>query len=711
MEAGYLNPHWYRVAELHPRLKPHVKVRRQVVRGQRWHVLHEPVEGRHFRLNPGAYAFVGLCDGRLSVGEIWDHLVEVMGEAAPSQTEAIAILSRLSEGGVLQAEAVPDVDLLFERQAERRERQRWSQLNPFFFRAALFDPRSYLGPLERALRPLLGWTALWGWLALMGLALTLFFLNGTSLAEHARTSAQSPLFLLTTWAVYPVIKLLHELGHALVIRRFGGDTRMVGVSLFLLMPVPWVDARDVSSFSSRGQRFLVSAAGIMVELALAALALLVWLAAEPGLVRDAAMAVMLVAAVSTLLFNGNPLLRYDGYFMLCDAIDLPNLGPRSAQYWLYLAERYVLRQTIAAPAVAPGERKWLVLYGPASFAYRVFILVSLVYWAAGVTFTFALAAGLLLWWSMFIQPGRQLLPQLLRRARTPAQRRRARRAMLAGGVALALLVFVLPVPHRVVADAVVWLPDQARVRPGEGGFVETVLAANGARVQPGQPLLQLRDETRMAERDQIAARLTQAQGLLYAHLGRDHEETARRIEEVRGLEAELADRESRIERLTVRAAVAGRLVLPWPEDLPGRYVGRGEEVGYILPDGDARVRAVVDQADIGQTLARLRGVEVWLADGRRWVEGRWTGEQPAATRRLPSPALGELGGGRIPLDPVASDGVTARAPHFLIDLSLPGVALPRVGARAQARFDLGYESLAWQFGRRLKQSFLGRVGG
>ncbi|MFZ5483093.1 MAG: biotin/lipoyl-binding protein [Pseudomonadota bacterium] len=710
MEAGYLNPHWYRVAELHPRLKPHVQVRRQVVRGQRWHVLHEPVEGRHFRLNPGAYAFVGLCDGRLSVREIWDHLVETMGEAAPSQTEAIGILTRLSEGGVLQAEAIPDVDLLFERQAERRERQRWSQLNPFFFRAALFDPRPYLGPIERVFRPLMRGPALLAWLALMGLALTLVLLNGAALAEHARSAAKSPLFLLTTWAVYPFIKLIHELGHALVIRRFGGDTRMVGVSLFLLMPVPWVDARDVSGFSSRGQRFLVSAAGIMVELALAALALLVWLAAEPGLVRDAALAVMLVAAVSTVLFNGNPLLRYDGYFMLCDAIDLPNLGPRSAQYWLYLAERHVLRQTLAAPATAPGERKWLLLYGPLSFAYRVFILVTLVYWAAGVSFTFALAAGLLLWWSMFIQPGRALLLQFLRRARAPGQRRQARRAAVAGLVLVGLLVFALPLPHRVVADAMVWLPDQARVRPGVDGFVETVLVADGARVEPGQPLIQLHDPQRLAEREQKAARLTQVQGRLYANLGRDHELTARLVEEIRALEADLADHDARIDRLIVRAEIAGRLVLPWPADLPGRHVARGEEVAYILPDGDARVRAVVDQADIGQTLARLRGVEVWLADGRRWVDARWSGEQPAATQRLPSPALGELGGGRIPLDPVAGDGVTARAPHFLIDLSLPGVALPRVGARAQARFDLGYEPLAWQLGRRLKQSFLGRVG-
>ena len=121
----------------------------------------------------------------------------------------------------------------------------------------------------------------------------------------------------------------------------------------------------------------VAAAGMAVELFVAALALFLWLNVESGRVSAIAYNVMLIGGVSTLLFNGNPLLRYDGYYVLADWIEIPNLAQRSTRYLGYLLQHYILGVDDAvSPVTAPGERAWFICYGIASFCYRLFILAG-----------------------------------------------------------------------------------------------------------------------------------------------------------------------------------------------------------------------------------------------------------------------------------------------------------------------------------------------
>ena len=184
--------------------------------------------------------------------------------------------------------------------------------------------------------------------------------------------------LLLLALVFPLIKALHELGHATATRAGGGEVHDMGVMLLVLMPVPYVDASAASVLRSRWKRALVGAAGMLVELFVAALAFYVWRAAEPGLVRALCFNVMLVAGVSTLVFNGNPLLRYDAYYVLADLIEMPNLAQRATRYWGYLAERWLLRNRDALdPAETAGERAWFVGYGFTSTLYRLFVTVAI----------------------------------------------------------------------------------------------------------------------------------------------------------------------------------------------------------------------------------------------------------------------------------------------------------------------------------------------
>ena len=706
MEASIFHPYWYRVADLHPRLRGHVTVRRQVVRDETWHVLSDPADGRSFRLDPVAYRFVGLCDGQRSVRQVWEHLSEAMGDHAPSQAEVVDILARLSDGGLLQTEVLPDVDAMFENRSVRKAKQRWSQINPLFFRVDLIDPTRYLRVFEPWLPFLFSRGALLLWLAVVLTTGVLAAMNAGALAVQAAERLASPMFLLMTWTTYAVVKTLHELSHALAIRRWGGQVRKVGVTLAMLLPIPWVDASASAGFRFPHQRLVVSAAGIMAELFLSALAMLLWLSVEHGWVSDVAMAVMLIGSVSTLLFNGNPLMRYDGYFILVDALDLPNLAQRSTSQWTYLIKRYLLGRPESRPIPARGERIWLLCYGPASLIYRFVILTAIVVWLSGISAVLASVVGAAMAWTFFVLPGAHLLRGLLGEGDGPREARRSRRIAMVAALALAALIFAVPLPLRIVADGLVWLPDNARVRPETDGFVVRLLAEDGAAVAPGQPLLELRDEELLSERDRLSAQLAKLQSEQYGMLMREPTRARNLVEEVESLQAAIALNATRIENLTIRAGTAGRLVILRQDDLPGRFIPRGADVGFILADTAPRLRAILPQQDVDLVRERMRGAEAWLSESASVHPLRGGRNTPAATTRLPSRALGDRGGGAVPTESKDADGLTAHDPVFLVDFDVPDLRLARVGARAQVRFDLGYEPLVERIWRRLRQTFL-----
>lgn len=707
MADDLFSPHWYRIAELHPKLRAHVRAQRQNMRGQPWYLLSDPSEGRHFRLNASAYRFVGLCDGQRSVQAIWDILTESLGDAAPTQGEVVSLLGRLADAGMLQTEVSPDVEAMFDGQAKRTKQQTVGQLNPLFMRVNLFDPT----PLLRRLQPSLGWLftrrGLVLWLLAVLSAAIAAVPQWSQLSAEAQAIGQSPRMLLFIWLIYPLIKLAHELAHALAVRRWGGEVANMGLTLMLLTPVPWVDATASTAFPLRRQRFVVSAAGIMVELFLAALAFAVWRASQPGTLHDLMLVVMLIGGVSTLLFNGNPLLRYDGYYMLSDALGIPNLGPRSTAWWAWLGKRHLLRLPAEAPVTGRGELPWLALYAPASFLYRVFVSLLVLYWVLDISRVLFAIVLLLMGWGLVLKPLRTMLRGIWHAQGNLAQRRRARRVGLGGMVAALLLVAALPLPHWTVAEGVVWLPEQAHVRAGTQGFVLRVHAQDGSRVEAGQLLMSLDDPNLLAEHEQLLGKWEALRAKQLNVLEESVGDARILAEEMASLEEQLRRNTELIEQLQLRAGIGGTLVLPRPQDLPGRFAQRGDDLGYILPADEIRVRAVVPQQDAELVRQSARAAQVWLRETPTGLPARLDMRQlAAASGRLPSIALGERGGGSVPVKADDPEGLTPMEPVFLLDLQLPGQPLARVGGHATVRIDLGLEPLLMQAWLRLRQVFL-----
>jgi putative peptide zinc metalloprotease protein len=307
------------------------------------------------------------------------------------------------------------------------------------------------------------------WLAIAAGGAVLAALHWGSLTADVVDQALAPSNIVLMLLIYPVLKGLHELGHGWAAKRWGGEVHEIGVMLLVLFPVPYVDASDAAGPASKWQRAVVGAAGMMVELLIAAVAVAVWVTVEPGLVRAVAFSVMLIAGVSTLLFNGNPLLRYDGYYVLADLLEIPNLGPRSNQYLGYLTKRWLLGVKDAkSPVTARGERFRFVLYGIVSIAYRLAITLVIALYLSTKAFLLGVLLALVAIGTAVVWPLLRGLRYLLTSPDLRQTRGRAIGMMTLLGLFVAGSAFAVPAPYATIVEASSGCPRTGSSGPAPG---------------------------------------------------------------------------------------------------------------------------------------------------------------------------------------------------------------------------------------------------
>jgi putative peptide zinc metalloprotease protein len=708
------SPHWYRVARLKPRLRAHVEWHRHRYRGQPWWVLLDRSSGRVHRMSPAAWSLCGLMDGERSVQQIWDAATTRLGDEAPTQDETIRVLARLHAADVLQCDVPPDGVDLFQR-LEKAERARWKQRlsSPLSLRIPLFDPDRWLDRALPAVRRLFGPAGLALWLLVVASGALLAAVHGGEIAREAATLGFAPHNLLVLSLAYPLVKALHEAGHAFATKVWGGEVHEAGLMLLVLMPVPYVDASASAAFRERRRRVAVGAAGIAVELFLAALALFVWLAVEPGAVRMVALDVMLIGGVSTLLFNGNPLLRFDGYYVFSDLIDVPNLGPRGTRQVAHLAQRHLLGLDDAeSPATAPGEAPWLVAHALLSFVYRSVVMCGIALFVAERFFF--VGVGLALWVvvGQVLVPAARVAAFLWSSPRVERRRGRARLVGVLGLAAAGLLLFVLPVPLRTRAEGVIWPPERSQVRARTDGFVRRVLAVPGARVALGDPLFESEDPFLDANVKLLEGRLRELRARWEAADRADRVQAEIAREEMATVEADLARARERAAEAVVRSPADGSFVVSDPESLIDRFVKQGDLLGWVTDLSEPSARVVVSQAEVALVRSQTRDVAVRLTERPGEIlAARIEREVPSGSNRLPSPALGSQGGGPFAVDPADEEGTSALERVFEFELALPAdAAVAHVGGRVHVRFHHGAEPVALRWGRDLRRLFLRRFG-
>jgi len=708
-----LSPHWYKVARLCPALRRHVRVHRQPFGRRVRYLLQDRVTGKHHHFSEEAWELIRRLDGRRSVDEIWRDLGADLGDRLPSQGETLRLVAQLLRADLIHCDDKRLAESIEDRRWRARAKRRllkWA--SPLSIRIPLLDPDRFLERTRRWIDPLFSRGGLLAWAALvmagMLLAAVKLPVLGASLSDRLLSAENLLLMAL----LYPLVKLVHELGHAYAVKRWDGEVHELGVMLLVFLPIPYVDASAAHAFSARRQRILVAATGVMVELALAALAMLVWAVADPGLLRSLAFQVIVIAGLSSLVFNGNPLMRYDAYYVLAELMNEPALARKSAQGFVELARRWLAgqRPETGLADYSPAERRLLVGYAVGSFLYRTMVtLLIAITLVKSIPFFGALLASAALFGTVVL-PSARLLHELWRSGSLGQAIGPGRRL---ASVATALLagLFVVPLPLSTTVEGIVIPAEAASVRAGAEGFVISELAAPGTRVDAGQDLLRLADDETEVRLRLASSRLDEVRARVDAAIRVPRDGEVLR-QEVAYLEQQVDEAGERVSSLDVTAPVAGRWFPVHRKGGAGSYFKRGELLGFVIDPGALRLIALVEEADIQLVRDASTGISVRGADGLHEERPSHVVRlMPEATHRLPHAALTTEGGGRIARNPEAGDSLEAVHRYFWVELDLSQVRSPCPDCRARVRFSHPPEPLAWRLGRWLRRQFMTLLDG
>jgi putative peptide zinc metalloprotease protein len=712
---------WYRIATLKPRLRSTVQVYRQQFRGQTWHVLQDPASNQFSRLSEPAYRFVGLLDGRRTVADAWQACNEQLGDDAPTQGEVIQLLGQLYVFNLLQSELPPDAEGLFKRYRKRVRREvQGVMANLMFVRIPLLDPDRFLD----AIVPVFGWIFSWVgfalWVLILGMGLFALGTHTRELASRVGAMLSNALLMqnvLLFYGSFIGVKIFHELGHALACKKFGrlqgsgGEVHTIGVMLLVLVPMPYVDASSSWAFQKKWHRVVVGSAGMMIELAIASLAAIVWVSTSEGdAVHAVAYHVMFIASISTLIFNGNPLLRFDAYYILSDILEIPNLSQRSKDYLYYLVKRYVWGvRNPRNPATTAGERVWFFFYGIASTIYRVFICVGILWVVSQKLYVLglALAVGAAIAWVLVP------LGKYIKYIFTSPELARTRWRALSSTVLVVLGVIVglgiIPAEQHVRIDGVVESAQLSVVYMPEDGHVQDILPTGSVVAPDGEQILRAENVEMEARLDYLRARVAE---LKAEHRIAEADGKIGRAqslaEQIRILEDEqISELEQRLSRLSISPAHRGEWISPDAQKLQGAYVGQGEPLGMIVDPSVVRIRATAGQEVASLLLSQdIQDIRVRVR-GRPDLEFTSTIERmpKAGQTQLPSAALGLSAGGSIQTAPERP----TQAAQQIFELWLKPTDETHLrllhGQRVAIRFTLPERPLAQQWVRRAKQIF------
>ena len=700
--------HWHHVSSVCPRLADDVIVTHHVYRNRPCHVLQRRSTNVFHRLDTISFELVQHLDGQLSVGELWEYSLQKHDADAPTQDQLARLLAELHAAELLSIDKRLPTEQLFERREKRRERKQHERFsNPLYLRFSLHDPDSWLTRCVPLSRAVFSRVAFYLWVSLISIAVLCLLAHARELLIAINNpELLSPRSALLFVLLYVPLKLLHELGHALAIKRAGGAVRETGIALMVLVPLPYVDASAAAAFPDKADRMLVSAAGILVELGCAAIGALLWVTGT-GLVAELGLVLLLSGSVSTLLLNGNPLLRFDGYYLLADWLEIPNLSTR-ARLAVFGAMRNILlgKKTDPPGVEDKRERIWLLGYGVVSSVYRTALLLWIAWWISGQYMAFGLVlAAFAVYSSLLIPIARGVTS--LRRDHTFHAMRPLALLTLVPALFCAIALW-LPLPHASVTQGVVWLPEEAIVRTTTGCEISEAPVPPGRDVHKGDVLFNCVDpELALIERE-LQARLDELDARTGALAVTDPLEYERLKPERLATMAALNDTRERMKAGLHLASLDGRFDVSGVSALEGRALARGEIAGYVVPPKRRTVRVALSERAAGlldEQPAHIQ-IRVQMGDGKHEViPAVVLRRTPRATRNVPSAALSKAGGGEHAIDP-AGDGRQLLKPVVDIEIAWPkGLAAAPVGEHVGVRFEHAPTPLANRLLNGLRRAF------
>ncbi len=678
-------------------LRRELSFRQQSFGDSTCYVIEDASRSKFFRIGLAEYTFLSMLDGRTTIAVAVAESASRLGDTALTENQAAALGSWLIENSLASTQQSQSQTRMLESQGKLAATRRRQWLNPIMLKIPLGNPRRMIEQVH----PFASWCfssfgfAIWLMVVIVGAYQVAAHWTTLTTSSTNVLSPDNWLYLGITWSL---LKLIHEGAHALVCRRYNGETREAGILFLLFIPLPYVDVTSSWRFGSKYQRVFVAAAGMYAEVFIAALAAIAFAYTDSALIQHHSFNVMLTAGLTTLLFNVNPLMKFDGYFILSDLLEIPNLATHGQQDLMYLLRRWLLGVEGSRPEWPEGKSTVIRLYGMAALAWRILICVSLctaaavLYHGAGIVLAVAAIAMWVLLpaykFARYMVVGDPVNPP-------------KRIQFLAIASAFSMFAFVVgnyvPYVQRVQLATVVDYDQVVSVRASVPGFVREIRVHCGQEVLPGDVLLTL-ENTDITAR-QTEAKLAVQQSKLDAvrfHLQGQIASYQVEKENQASLSKRLAELSEQCESLVVVASERGTILSRTIADLQGRWINAGEELVLLGDDQNRQLSAVVPQCDIAAVRAAIGknvDVHIWgtgASLGGERLLGRIDSVAPRGSIDVQYPALSAMAGGPLAIKARKNrdaDGPSGGKsawqllePHFVAEVSIPNASLHHVGA-------------------------------
>lgn len=562
-----------------PPLRPDLIVTKQIFESRTYYVVKDPISLQYFRLTAEDYFLATLFDGKRTVGQVreiyigrfphlrLDYSEEELKERVTRFANDLALLQFLNvQGSRLKVR----YDAI--KQHKKHKLSFYKLVNNvFFIRFSIFDPDKLFARMARPLWWIWTKTTLWVSIAIILAATVVVFKN------YSATDAMMSQFFkmdnwLLIWATTILIKSIHELGHGLTCKHFGGEVHEVGVMMLVFTPYFFVNVSDSWVLTDRNKRILISAAGIYVELILASFAVFLWAIVQPGPAQQILWNIIVIASISTIFFNANPLMRFDGYYIMTDWIEVPNLQNKSRAFVGQQVKRLLFGRNYQDASMArlplPKRRFGLFyFYAIASYIYGYFVIYKLARYMAphlpqslqGLA-SWLSASALIAWVAM---PFWSFMKSLQLTRTDMKSGGRARRLVFAGIIALILFIGLCFIPRQLVIkrSVAVELAEPEAVRPEVEGLVKEIYVKEGDRVEKGAALAQL--SNRLIEQEFIEAQgqLDVANAYKQRALAEDRPAEMRESETIiNRAQKHFDDAKKNVDRLTLRTKYGGTVL-------------------------------------------------------------------------------------------------------------------------------------------------------
>ena len=627
-----------------------------------------PSEGKFFRVSFSEYGFISMLDGNTSLAHALAVSSQNLGTDALSESRADQLTEWLLANNL--ATMCEDSGSVRSGKSNNGPSQKslFQKLNPFWMKLPLGSPDRLL----KAAWPYFRWC--FHPLALLATSVFILFGIGLLFSEYqAISESASNLFtphnLLATFLAWVVLKIVHEFGHAMTCHHFGGKVKDTGIIFILFAPLAYVDATSSLRFQSRRKRMAVAAAGMFVELAIASACVCAWFLVSSPEWKQQLTHVMIAAGFSTILFNANPLMRFDGYFLLSDILRIPNLYTTGSEAvkrhvrWLFLG------QTSDSSIVELRKREVIIsAYGYLALCWRVLICVSLTMTASVLFQGFGVLLAVMGMFMWFFPPVSKCYKTLAHTLKTRPHGFFRAATMTFLFISTGLGICLLPNPFVSRAPCLVDYEDGSKIRSGCAGTIEELFVQEGSWVEKGNPILRIANRELESVIRGLQAELASCQTEERIALNQgDAGAAANAREQEIAIQETLEERERELKELLIRAPRSGYVVGSNFDQLTGSYVQKGAHI-FSVSTEEAKeiiIAACPDQMNPSSLSVGDR-VQIELGTHRRFLATikRVT---PQANTQVSRPRLIATNGGPLAIqksDDPSDEKMELLKPHF-----------------------------------------------